>query len=333
MSIMIVRMAVWSGPMVNELTLDEIGTLEGTDKSSLLADYLRHYEREFSYLRDEPINVIEIGVQGGSSLRMWERFFTRATLIGIDIDPSCKNQQRGRMIVEIGSQDDRDFLDRVCAAYPPTIVIDDGSHRADHIATTFDCVFPNLLPSGCYVIEDLHFQLSRNSGTWRGNADVLTPDYLVAHVRTLLAAEFREVGRTPSSADIWDKVDRINFIPRAAMIWKKSDGGSLLDVITQMEILVERSGRASNYSLLASFIQSHAGPLDRAEAAAQRAVDLFDRAWGHHFRLAGILELKGDIERALLAIQRSYDLAPEGAPRDNMRPHIERIKRKLSTSA
>ena len=77
--------------MVNELTLDEIGTLEGTDKSSLLADYLRHYEREFSYLRDEPINVIEIGVQGGSSLRMWERFFTRATLIGIDIDPSCKN--------------------------------------------------------------------------------------------------------------------------------------------------------------------------------------------------------------------------------------------------
>ena len=73
-------------------------------------------------------------------------------------------------------------------------------------------------------------------------------------------------------------------------------------MITQMEILVERSGRASNYSLLASFIQSHAGPLDRAEAAAQRAVDLFDRAWGHHFRLAGILELKGDIERALLAI-------------------------------
>ena len=32
MSIMIVRMAVWSGPMVNELTLDEIGTLEGTDR-------------------------------------------------------------------------------------------------------------------------------------------------------------------------------------------------------------------------------------------------------------------------------------------------------------
>jgi hypothetical protein len=309
--------------------LDEIGILEGTDKSSLLADYLRHYEREFNCFRDQPINVIEIGVQGGSSLRMWERYFTSATLIGIDIEPSCKNLQRERVFIEIGSQDDRELLDRICADYPPTIIIDDGSHRADHIAAAFNCMFPHLLPSGCYIIEDLHFQFARNAEVWRGEADVLTPDYLAANVRNLLAAEYATIDRCSPSRGIWDNVDRVNFIPRAAMIWKKREAKSLLDEITELEAVVERSGRASNYQLPASFIQSRSGPLDRAEAAAQRAVDKADHVWAYHFRLAGILELRGNIDRAMLVMQRSYDLAPEGSPKENLRPHIERLQRKL----
>jgi hypothetical protein len=113
------------------------------------------------------------------------------------------------------------------------------------------------------------------------------------------------------------------------MIWKKREAKSLLDEITELEAVVERSGRASNYQLPASFIQSRSGPLDRAEAAAQRAVDKADHVWAYHFRLAGILELRGNIDRAMLVMQRSYDLAPEGSPKENLRPHIERLQRKL----
>ena len=34
------------------LPLDSIGVAEGTDKSSLVGDYLRHYENRFATLRD-----------------------------------------------------------------------------------------------------------------------------------------------------------------------------------------------------------------------------------------------------------------------------------------
>src|ERR1700761_6707536 len=106
--------------------LDVLGTLLGTDKSSTLAyawDYLRHYEELFSKWRHSEINLIEIGVETGASLKMWSRFFDKATIIGLDIDPACQRFAEGRVQVRIGSQENPAFLQEVAAAYPPTIVI------------------------------------------------------------------------------------------------------------------------------------------------------------------------------------------------------------------
>ena len=33
--------------------------------------------------------MIEIGVAGGSSLHVWQRFFSKANIIGIDVNPQC----------------------------------------------------------------------------------------------------------------------------------------------------------------------------------------------------------------------------------------------------
>ena len=46
-----------------------IGIREATDKSSLIGDYLRHYEKLFASLRDEEFSFIEIGVFHGASAR------------------------------------------------------------------------------------------------------------------------------------------------------------------------------------------------------------------------------------------------------------------------
>ena len=65
--------------------LDIISVIEGTDKSSAIShswDYLRHYQRLLERWRDEPINLVEIGVQGGFSLKVWQAYFTRATIVG-----------------------------------------------------------------------------------------------------------------------------------------------------------------------------------------------------------------------------------------------------------
>src|SRR3954453_12430109 len=98
-------------------TLDEIAILEGTQKSSIEHGYTRHYEQAFDRFRDEPIEVLEIGVANGSSLRMWEKFFSRATLIGVDIIPGCLRCAGGRKHVEIGSQDDIVFLRTLAEKY------------------------------------------------------------------------------------------------------------------------------------------------------------------------------------------------------------------------
>ena len=90
--------------MVDALSLDEIGVMETTDKTFLSNDYLRHYERMLSSFRDEDINIIEIGVAEGASLRTWRRYFSKARIIGIDIHPAARRHAREaeNVFVEIG---------------------------------------------------------------------------------------------------------------------------------------------------------------------------------------------------------------------------------------
>src|SRR5690348_17272762 len=59
------------------MTLDELGILCGTDKSSLRKAYLSHYERLFAPLRDTAFNLIEIGAYNGASLRTWAEYLDR----------------------------------------------------------------------------------------------------------------------------------------------------------------------------------------------------------------------------------------------------------------
>src|SRR5205814_9884095 len=109
-------------------TLDTLGLLMGTDKASLTNNYLHVYESMFSDLRDQEFDLIEIGVFHGESVKLWETYFPKAHIIGVDINENCRNFAGGRITIEIGSQSDAEFLDRLKSRYRPLIVIDDGSH-------------------------------------------------------------------------------------------------------------------------------------------------------------------------------------------------------------
>lgn len=204
--------------------LDAIAMTAFTDKSSLLHptacawDYCRHYEELFGDLRHENINLIEIGVAGGGSLEVWLRYFTRARIIGIDIDPNCSRYARGRAQVRIGSQDDEQFLRSVAAESPPTIVVDDGSHIAAHIIKTFEVLFPLLAPGGFYAIEDvyLHFyregdQILQHPSHPDFPCEPL-PDFLNRFIRAKLAY----FNLTPPYSDI----DQIHLVGGAVVIRK-----------------------------------------------------------------------------------------------------------------
>ncbi len=86
-----------------------------SDKWSL---YLTELDRLFTPYRSRPIRLLEIGVQNGGSLEIWDQYFPNARkIIGCDIDPKCATLRYRR---------------------------------------SFARYFPYLDDNGIYVAEDLH---------------------------------------------------------------------------------------------------------------------------------------------------------------------------------
>jgi cephalosporin hydroxylase len=120
--------------------------------------YFPIYERHFSAWRNKSLVFLEIGVSKGGSLQMWQRYFgPLARIVGIDINPECKKHEQPGIFVRVGDQGDQRFLQSVIEEFGiPDIVLDDGSHRMDHILQSFMFLYPKLPKNGVYLVEDLH---------------------------------------------------------------------------------------------------------------------------------------------------------------------------------
>lgn len=122
--------------------------------------YLQHYDRHFSPLKQQPIRLLEIGVQAGGSLEVWAEYFQQAQLIiGCDIDPKCASlcYSDPRIKVLIGDVNSDDILGNLDAlSQQLDVIIDDGSHHSKDIIRSFVQLFPRLAPGGIYLVEDLH---------------------------------------------------------------------------------------------------------------------------------------------------------------------------------
>ena len=102
--------------------------------------------------------MLEIGVFHGGSLQMWRDYFgPGARIVGVDIDPRCRQFEEDGVRVLIGDQADRAFLAGVREQLPHIdIVIDDGGHTMVQQITTFEELYPHVQPNGIYLCEDLH---------------------------------------------------------------------------------------------------------------------------------------------------------------------------------
>ena len=156
------------------MSLLNLAKIYGTDKCDVHhtfseLNYIDIYEKHFEKLRLEPLNLLEIGVLNGSSLRMWKEYFPNAKIFGLDIDPSCASVQEDRIDITIGSQDDENTLLQLSnkAGYFD-IVIDDGSHVNKMILTSYRFLWQHLKSKGWYVIEDMGCSFMNASESWPG---------------------------------------------------------------------------------------------------------------------------------------------------------------------
>lgn len=119
----------------------------------LTVHYLDVYNKHFKDVRMEQLSILEIGVQGGGSLKMWAEYFPNSIIHGVDTDKKCKRFEDGRIKVFIGDQEDCAFLDTL-AEYD--IIIDDGGHTMSQQITSFKYLWSrSLYSNGVYIIEDL----------------------------------------------------------------------------------------------------------------------------------------------------------------------------------
>ena len=129
-----------------------------TDKNTSHS-YLPLYDTLLTPMRETALNVLEIGVQHGGSIDMWERFFPNAVIHGADI------RDRRRVALEQGS-DGRvrfhlgDAYQKAFAAdhFPDTLfdfVLDDGPHTRKSMLSCIDLYLPLVKTGGVFAIEDV----------------------------------------------------------------------------------------------------------------------------------------------------------------------------------
>ena len=135
--------------------LNQLAIKYNTDKNSLIHNYCVKYEKYLPFKREDNIKLLEIGVLYGGSLSTWGDYFSNASIIGIDINPDCKNYEKDNIKIEIGSQIDEIFLKKVIEKYGPfDMILDDGSHLQSHVIKSFEILFPHVKNQGVYIIED-----------------------------------------------------------------------------------------------------------------------------------------------------------------------------------
>jgi len=120
--------------------------------------YFEIYHRHFQRFRGTSPVVLEVGVYHGGSLQMWREYFGKGTkIIGIDIDPRCKQFEDEATTILIGDQGDPAFLADVRKRFPRIdILIDDGGHFMVEQIITFGELYYHLQPRGVYLCEDVH---------------------------------------------------------------------------------------------------------------------------------------------------------------------------------
>ena len=70
------------------MNLIEISKYYTTDKGSIHS-YLSVYEQMFNILRNRKIDLLEVGISSGGSLKMWREYFLKGKIIGLDVDKNA----------------------------------------------------------------------------------------------------------------------------------------------------------------------------------------------------------------------------------------------------
>lgn len=137
-------------------SLTDFATHYGTDKA--WHGYTEYYEELFNTFRREPISILEIGVDGGESLKVWHDWFynPETKIYGIDIqDKKLVLFPRTQLFITDATSPNAVYdITKVSGAFD--IIIEDASHYSKDQKKLLELWFPHLKPKGIWITEDTH---------------------------------------------------------------------------------------------------------------------------------------------------------------------------------
>ncbi len=122
--------------------------------------YTFYYEKYLGSLVNEKMNILELGVREGYSLKMWCEYFRNSMIWGIDndIEKKCpKSFEEDRIRFFKCDQNDELTFSKIHEESGDfDIIIDDASHISPYTIKSLQILYPYLKNGGYYIIEDLH---------------------------------------------------------------------------------------------------------------------------------------------------------------------------------
>lgn len=135
------------------LELDQLAKKFMTDKFSGSHFYTRYYEQILKDRKDTIQSVLEIGIGGGGSLKMWAAYFPNAIVYGIDVNERKSDSERIQTF-QI-NQSDKEKLTKAFSDKSFDLIVDDGGHSGSAIMDSLEVLFNYLSRDGYYAIEDM----------------------------------------------------------------------------------------------------------------------------------------------------------------------------------
>lgn len=161
-------------------SLTKIMNRNGSDKGNGHHNYTVYYEKLFGHLRENKINVLEIGIgsnnpnipsnmsgtpggyTSGASLRGWKEYFPNGMIYGCDIDENILFSE-DRISTFFLNQTDKQSLKEqiVDKDIVYDLIIDDGLHYFNVNWFVAKEIISKLTKNGFYIIEDI-FNFDKN---------------------------------------------------------------------------------------------------------------------------------------------------------------------------
>ena len=154
------------------MKLTDIHTQFKTDKGTA-HDYIGWYEQTFSDRRTDEMNVLEIGVLFGGSLKMWEYYFENSNIYGVENFSQEDGQWHyqyepvdGDAVMEDVNSHERitlfnfdcenvNHIQEHFGDLKFDIIIDDANHKLTQQMKNVENYIPYLNDGGIYICEDV----------------------------------------------------------------------------------------------------------------------------------------------------------------------------------